>query len=307
MKEAALRHRLATPSLVCAVALLVGVRLVRADEQRPPPGQRQQAPAQEALTIDKWKFTLFNPTPKGAMREFDTDRPDVTESPYTVDAGHFQYESSLLSYTHSNSRGEQTDLNQVLPSNVKAGLLKNMDLQFVFDPYDNLRTKATTRAVRTQGGGPMQLRLKTNLFGNDGGKVALGLLPFITFPTGSDAFSSDHVEGGFIVPVAVKLPAGFDLGTEVRFDFLRNDANDGYGVDFTHTLTIGHNIIGKLAGYAEYVGVSPHRTGATYAPSIGMGVTYPLAENIQLDGGVSVGLGESAADTNVFIGLSFRI
>lgn len=27
------------------------------------------------------------------MRDFETDRPDVTESAYTVDAGHFQLET----------------------------------------------------------------------------------------------------------------------------------------------------------------------------------------------------------------------
>ncbi|MEO8821382.1 MAG: hypothetical protein ABI267_05890 [Ginsengibacter sp.] len=38
-------------------------------------------------------YTIFNPTPKKLMRDFETDRPDVTESAYTVDAGHFQLET----------------------------------------------------------------------------------------------------------------------------------------------------------------------------------------------------------------------
>ncbi len=133
-------------------------------------------------------------------------------------------------------------------------------------------------------------------------------MPFIQFPTGNDAFSSDHVEGGFIVPATVKLPADFDLSGEVRFDFVRNQANDGYGVGFVHTLSLGHDLIPKkLAGYLEYVGVSPHRTGMTYAPALSTGVTYALTENIQLDAGVVVGLDHSADDLNVFIGLAFRI
>jgi hypothetical protein len=36
--------------------------------------------------VDKSQFHLFNPTPKALMRELSTDRPDQTESPYTVDA-----------------------------------------------------------------------------------------------------------------------------------------------------------------------------------------------------------------------------
>lgn len=288
--------------------MLLGVRPVPAAEEASEAAQEQKVSGPQPTTIDKWQFTLLNPTPKEAMREFSTDRPDVTESPYTVDAGHVLYETSLFSYTRSDSRRRRADLAQVLgSSNLKVGLLNNTDFQFTFEPYDNLLTATPGKSVRTQGGGPVGLRLKTNLFGNDAGKVAAALLPFITFPTGNDAFGSDHVEGGFIVPVAVKLPAGFDLGTEVRFDFLRNRANDGYGVDFTHTLTIDHDIIDRLSGYVEYVGVSPHRTGSTYTPSIGAGLLWLLTENIQLDTGVNVPLRERADGWNLFIGLSFRV
>lgn len=50
---------------------------------------------------DKSQYTLFNPTPAKCMREFDPDRPDITDSPFTVDAGHIQFESGLFSYTLS--------------------------------------------------------------------------------------------------------------------------------------------------------------------------------------------------------------
>jgi hypothetical protein len=32
------------------------------------------------------------------LRELSTDRPDKTERPFTVDAGHFQLEMDLFSY-----------------------------------------------------------------------------------------------------------------------------------------------------------------------------------------------------------------
>jgi hypothetical protein len=36
---------------------------------------------------DKSQYSLFNSTPADCMREFDPDRPDVTDSPFTIDAG----------------------------------------------------------------------------------------------------------------------------------------------------------------------------------------------------------------------------
>ncbi|MFN9973748.1 MAG: transporter, partial [Phycisphaerae bacterium] len=52
-----------------------------------------------AAGSDKSAFHLFNPTPRELLREVDTDRPDTTESPHTVDAGHFQIEFSFVDYS----------------------------------------------------------------------------------------------------------------------------------------------------------------------------------------------------------------
>ena len=51
---------------------------------------------------DKSSHTLFNPTPDTLMREMSTDRPDASESPYTVDAGHYQMESDLIARTRDH-------------------------------------------------------------------------------------------------------------------------------------------------------------------------------------------------------------
>ncbi|MEO8961795.1 MAG: hypothetical protein ABI325_07935 [Ginsengibacter sp.] len=52
--------------------------------------------AQRDTAVSKKVYNLFNPTPKSMMRDFETDRPDVTESAYTLDAGHFQFEQIYL-------------------------------------------------------------------------------------------------------------------------------------------------------------------------------------------------------------------
>ncbi len=57
-----------------------------------------QASAQDLPKTEKpikQRYNLFHPTPKDSLREMDPDRPNVTESPYTVDAGHVQYEADF--------------------------------------------------------------------------------------------------------------------------------------------------------------------------------------------------------------------
>ena len=49
---------------------------------------------------DKNQYWLLNPVPPDQMRSFSTDRPTKSNVPYTVDAGHFQYETDLVNFTH---------------------------------------------------------------------------------------------------------------------------------------------------------------------------------------------------------------
>ena len=41
-------------------------------------------------------YNLFKPVPQGMLRPLAADRPDATESPQTVDAGHLQLEDGIL-------------------------------------------------------------------------------------------------------------------------------------------------------------------------------------------------------------------
>ena len=96
----------------------------------PHPGEAQQ----DSLG-PKSRYNLFHRTPKELRRPLATDRPDRTESPYTVDAGLFQAEIDLFTYGSDASAdgepGVQSNSYSFLPFNIKAGLTHNIDLQFV--------------------------------------------------------------------------------------------------------------------------------------------------------------------------------
>jgi hypothetical protein len=182
--------------------------------------------AAEPAPADKSQYHLFNPTPRELMREMSTDRPDLTESPYTVDAGHFQFETDLWNYSHdrhnsirANTRDEVTSFATI---NAKAGLLNNLDLQFVIPVYNRIRSHdlSTGTISRDQGFGDLTVRMKYNLWGNDGGKTAFGVMPFVKFPTAARGLGNNSVEGGLILPLAVELPGGWGMGTMLEVDIL---------------------------------------------------------------------------------------
>jgi hypothetical protein len=259
----------------------------------------------QAGATDKSAFNLFNPTPRELMRELSADRPDVTESPYTVDAGHVQLEVSFVDFVHDDEDDVRTRTLTVAPLNLKLGLLNNVDLQLVVDPY--VEIDVDDGADETLNGfGDTELRLKVNLWGNDGGTTAFGIMPFVKLPTGGDEVSNDHVEGGVIFPFAADLPAEFSLGLMAEFDVVYDAADDDYEVEFVHTATVGHGIVGNLAGYVEYIGIAPFDGDADYLALVGTGLTYQLNDDVQLDAGVNFGLTDEADDFNVFAGITVR-
>src|SRR4051794_363483 len=163
-----------------AVALFIGASPAFADESS------QTSPA------DKSAYTLFNPTPTALLREMVADRPDVTENPHTVDAGHVQVELSFFEW----AKGSGAEELSLVPFNFKVGLTNYADVQFVFGPYIRLHSLGRT----DEGHGDATIRLKVNLWGNDTGSngTALAIMPFVTLPTGADQFSADGAEGGII-------------------------------------------------------------------------------------------------------------
>jgi hypothetical protein len=260
------------------------------------------------LPPDKGGYNLFHPVPQELMRELSPDRPDKTESPYTVDAGHFQLEMDFANYTSDKSDGVTTKAWNVAPFNLKVGLLNNVDLQFVFDNYLNVRTEdRATGTTSTQSGvGDFTTRLKINLWGDDGGQTAFALLPFIKFPTSTDRLGNRAVEGGVILPLAVKLPAGFDLGLETAAGFLQDGNDDGYHEDFINSVTLDHAIIGRLSGYLEFFSDIGTESHSVWVGTVDVGLEFLVAANVQLDCGCNLGVTRAADDANTFAGITVR-
>ena len=129
----------------------------------------------EVLENDKSGYHLFNPTPPDQMRPLSTDRPDGTESPITVDAGHAQLELSFVDYVHDDEATEDLDAWTVFDTNIKVGVLNNVDTQFVFGAYAEEETNPHGAPSETLNGfTDVQIRVKVNLWGNDPVRPAAG-------------------------------------------------------------------------------------------------------------------------------------
>ena len=256
---------------------------------------------------DKSQYTVFNPTPDGAMRDMDTDRPDKTESPHTVDAGHIQIEMDLATYTRDKEDGVRTETLDILPFNFKIGLTNQSDIQFVYGSYSRVHVEGPDGLKTTDAGaGDLVIRYKQNLWGNDGGKTAFGLMPFVKIPTSTLEDANDSVEGGLIVPLAIELGKGINLGMMTEVDILRDSTDTGYEPTFVNSATMSFELTKKLGLYTEVYTERSAEDGARTIVTLDAGITYAVTDNLQLDTGVAVGVTDAADDFNVFAGLSRR-
>ena len=271
----------------------------------------QTAGGADQPPTDKSHYHLFNPTPRELMREFNTDRPDKTESPYTLDAGHFQIEMDVLNYSFDRFNGlpnnTRVESVAIAPVNLKVGLCDNVDFQLVLQTYNSVRTRDTVTGVtRQRGFGDVISRLKINLWGNNGGATALALMPYVKLPTSQDHLGNSSVEGGLIVPLAVQLPGGFGMGLMTQVDINRDASGSGHHPEFVNSITFSHDLVGKLAGYVEFFSSVSTERGSSWVGTVDLGLTYALTKDIQLDAGVNIGVTRAADDVNPFLGISFR-
>lgn len=268
--------------------------------------------AMAAETADKSQYHLFNPTPRELMREMSTDRPDKTESAYTVDAGHFQIESDVTVFEYDHDRSGGRDVRSeswAVPTlNLKAGLCNFSDLQVVLFPYNHFRTRdvATGAVERQSGFGDVLTRLKVNLWGNDGGACAGAIMPYVKWPTSQHDLGNNAIEGGVIIPVSFELPAGLSSAVMTQFDWVQDSDSKDYHPEFVNTITVGHNIIGNLDGFVEFFGLVSTESGAPWIGTLDLGLTYSITDDWIVDGGVYIGVTKSAPDIAPFIGMSFR-
>jgi hypothetical protein len=297
-----MRHHLSASWLIIAggIPLLFSVHRSVAEQ-----------PDSAVESVDKSQYNLFNPAPCSQLRDFAPDRPDQTEGPFTVDAGHLQLELGIFQYTYTNQPQRfsniRTDSYQWLNTVIKLGVLNNLDLELFVPIYNQVDVQQGNVKIRMSGFGDLVVRAKLNFLGNEGNlPVAFGLISFMKIPTNEDGLGNHAVEGGFILPANFKLPWDFQLGAMTELDINEDAANTGYHLDYVNSVSLHHPITKKLDSYVEFfTDVSTERhTG--WIGTVDGGLAYSVSDNVILDTGINAGVTRAAQGWQPFVGLSFR-
>ncbi len=259
--------------------------------------------------INRSRYDLFNPTPTDAMRDFMPDRPSVTNGPYTVDPGHWLLEVGIFEYTRDryNNEGLRFDSFAAGDTNIRLGVTRYAEVDLSFTAYNYIFITDKNTGVRlTQSGfSDLTLRSKINIFGDDGGYFAVGLIPFVTFPSGADGVGERGFAGGVGLPVQFALPADFQLGIESTIQTV-HEPGGGSHFDYLNSISLGHPITKKLSTYLEFATDTSTATHSSWIGTVDTALVYQPANNWQLDAGVNIGVTKAANDLFTFVGAAWR-
>ena len=256
-------------------------------------------------TLFQWRSDSADANGPDLDEPLSTDRPDFTESPFTVGCGVSQIESGYT-YTYNSDDGQSNKSHSLGELLLRRGILANwLELRVGVSPLQE-RTVATGTKDTDAGMEDLYLGAKIGLFSQQGILPQAALVPQINVPVGSDAFSSDHFEPG------VNLIYGWELNgfLSTAGSTQGNQRVDGAGqtyLEMTQSWVVGAGLSENLGAYAEWFGIIP--SGAQDVSTqhyFNGGFTYLLSKDVQLDVRAGVGLSHAADDYFVGTGLAIR-
>ncbi|WP_082684931.1 transporter [Hymenobacter sedentarius] len=257
---------------------------------------------------DSAHFSWRQPVPRTRLRELQPDRPGVTESPFTVDAGHAQVEVDGLRLINSGS-GQDTrtrDLH-VAYSNVKFGLSRRTDIQAEVPLYAIAKQQAASADAwqdRNSGFGDMAIRLKHNWLGNDQKvPVALATVAFVRLPTGG-AVGNGAAEYGLIVPMNVGLSKKWTLEAQIESDLNYDREEAQHFLRLAPSLAFDYEFTKKLSLLAEGV-TQWNSLQHQWQSSVNLAPIFNITENFQVDAGTHLAL-DRQIDHEYFVGFTLR-
>lgn len=282
--------------MLAALVAAIAVSSAHAEEKPPP---------------DLGAYSPAHPTPDDKLRDLCADRPTKGTSACTVEPGRWQLEADLFNGAFERRHGVTTDTWLAANPTLKLGITDRLDLEANLPPVEIVRTHDRGAGTDTSvnGIGDLVLRAKYALVGNGGAALAIAIAPYIKLPTARHAIGNGAVEGGLLLPVSANLPAGFSLNLVTEADVLANDQGGGRHLQTVNLAGVTHPVGGGVNASAElWSQVDFDPAGRSTQVSLDLGLAWiPKSQpNLQLDGGVNLGLNRATPGVQVYAGVSRR-
>jgi Putative MetA-pathway of phenol degradation len=247
---------------------------------------------------------LFTITANAQVEKIDTDRPDQTESAFTVPKKWMQFESGFLKEVEKGPDNQFYKLKDIVfqhPSLLsKYGVSKRFELRLITD-FATYKSTQNSSVIETETGiDNVQFGGKLNFFDEKGLRPKISLIAHYDF-AGLRTIHKDTIDGvnfRFTMQhtLSEKISLGYNLGMEwERF---------GEPAAYTYTFAPGFNLGEKWYAYVEAFGFIWKNEKPEN--SVDAGIAYYVSDNFKIDASAGFGLNKKAPDHYFALGTSFR-
>jgi hypothetical protein len=236
---------------------------------------------------------------KAQVEKIDTDRPDQTESVFTVPAKWLQVETGF-----AREKLSKTTTSWTLPTILtRYGLSKKWELRLITE-YNSWSFSYNNKLTDTLGLLPVTAGFKVNLAEEKGIMPGISLLAHTGFNRLSSKNWFAH-NGSFLAPgfsfafqnsLSDKVGIGYNLGME--WEDTRETPT------WIYTLSAGFNIGENWYSYIEVFGSAQKNEAAQH--NADAGIAYWITNNLKVDISGGVGISKESPKNYVAVGFSFR-
>lgn len=264
------------------------------------------------LRIAIWMIPVFVASLGAAWAqepsELVTDRPDQTESAVTVDPGKVQLELGFT-FIRDDEEGLRREAQEAGGTLIRLGLRRGLELRIGFVGWVREELAVTGGDLVTDGAGDAELGVKILLREEQGSAPQMALLASTSVPLGERAFTTDRFDPAlrlaFSHTLSDRLGLGYNVGISWATELDLEGDLDTLASPF-YTLALGIGLSSRWGAFVELFGEFPSQAGEDARHSFNGGLTFLVADHVQLDLAGGLGLSEVADDAFLGVGLSMR-
>ena len=234
-----------------------------------------------------------------------TDRPDNSDSPYTIEKENFQFETGI-SYSSGNSNGLSVKTLTLNTGLFRFGVFDDFELRLGYDlinEKNNLKYsipndfKSFNTSYTSKGLNPLLLGFKFLIQNGNEKKPAIGFVSNLYLPfSASKDLKPKSTAADFKFALSHSLSETQNLSYNFGVQWGKNE----YILDYLYSIVYGTSIKDKLGLFFELYGdISEKGYSNNYWDS---GITYLVNNNFQLDASIGSGI---ASDQVIYLSFGF--
>ena len=231
------------------------------------------------------------------------DRPGIDTPPCTLHAGELMVEFGAVQWDHAATPGTRDDTLTFGDTVARIGLGNATEAFIGLGGWSHERSRDGRTVATARGIGDATVGLRHGFGGEDDAKIAVQA--YVSLPVGRSPGGAGDWGAGFLLPVSLPLPSGFELSMTPEVDAAVNGSGKGRHLAWGGVVGLSHALTPVISGSAE---VAAYRDddpdGASTDARVALSGAWRAGRRFQLDLELDIGISQGAPDHALMLGFA---